>query len=157
MHIRSLFRSQSSFVGACDAMLQARMGQRLYKRAQYKRTVNGELIPFNRNAPWNKRGDLPRASTGFNKVSFTTPSNQANHAFDPPTIAPPVTASLATAPPASAPPACVAPDPTPENEDIPLVLGHVTERVQETMDYVNKKHEVGQLTQEQLLAHLIRL
>jgi hypothetical protein len=25
------------------------------------------------------------------------------------------------------------------------------------MDYVNKKHEIGQLTQEQLLAHLIRL
>jgi len=45
----------------------------------------------------------------------------------------------------------------PEDEDLPHVLGHVTERVQEAIDYVNKKHEIVQLTQEQLMAHLIRL
>ncbi len=33
----------------------------------------------------------------------------------------------------------------------------MTERVQEALDYVNTKHEIGQLTHEQLLAHLIRL
>ena len=61
-------------------------------------------------------------------------------------------------PPAGiAPPACVAPDPTPEDEDLPPVLGHVTERVQEVMDYVNEKHEIGHFTQEQLMVHLIRL
>ena len=34
---------------------------------------------------------------------------------------------------------------------------HVTERVQEAMDYIHKKPQIGQLTQEQLIAHLIRL
>jgi hypothetical protein len=46
---------------------------------------------------------------------------------------------------------------SPEDEDFPLVLGHLTERVQEGMDYVNKKHAIGQLIQEQVMAHLIML
>ncbi len=42
-------------------------------------------------------------------------------------------------------------------EDI-LVLGHVTERVQEAaMNYIRKKPKTGQLTREQLMAHMIRI
>jgi hypothetical protein len=115
------------------------------------------LILFNRNALWNERGDLLLESTKFSKVSSTTPSKQANPAVDHPAAAPPTCAPLATAPPASAPPPCVAPDPTHEDEDPPLVIGHVTGRVQEAMDYVNMRHEIGQLTYVQMLAHLIRL
>ena len=99
------------------------------------------MAPFNRNALWRKRRDPLRTCTGFNKSSSTTPSNQLNPAAPPPTAAPPATAPPSkAAPPASAPPAGVAPDPTPKDEDLPLVLGHVTEQVQEAMDYVNKKH-----------------
>ncbi len=101
------------------------------------------LIPFNRNALWNRRGDLLRESTGFSKVSSTTPSNQANPAADPPAVAP-----QAAVPPASAPPAGGAPNHTLEDEDLSHVLGHVTERVQEAVDYINMKQEIGQLTQE---------
>ncbi len=115
------------------------------------------LIPFNRNALWNKRGDLLRDSTGFNKVSSTTPSNQSNLVVDPPVVAPHVAIPLEAAPMAFAPQAGAAPDPTHEDEDLPPVLGHVTDRVQEAIDYVNTKHEIGQLTLEQLLAHLIKL
>ncbi len=113
------------------------------------------MVPFKRNALWAKRADLLlRTSTGQSVILYTTPSF----------FGPPSSATMQVAPPADvalpaglAPPAAVAPDPTPEDEDLPLVLGHVTERVQEAMDYVNKKHEIGQLTQEQLMAYLMRL
>jgi hypothetical protein len=45
-------------------------------------------------------------------------------------------------------------DPSPK--DVPI-LGHATERVDEAMDYVRKKPDIGQLTHEQLMAHLIKL
>jgi len=86
------------------------------------------IIPFNRNALRSKRADLPlRTSAGQSVVLSTTPSSFGKPASD----------TLQAASPAGAaplvdvaPPACVAPDPTPEDEDLPHVLGHVTEQVQ---------------------------
>jgi len=84
------------------------------------------MIPFNRNALWAKRVDLLlRTSIGHNVVSSTTPSNQANPASTPPHDAPPQDAPQAGA----ASPAGDAPDPTPEDDDLPPELGHITERV----------------------------
>ena len=103
------------------------------------------LIPFNRNALWCKKASL-RASTGHSVVPSITPN--ANPASDS------ATPAHGSAPLTAPAPAAAALDPSPE--DVP-VLGHVTERVQEAMDYIHKKPEIGQLTQEQLIAHVIRL
>ena len=103
------------------------------------------LIPFNRNALWCKKASL-RASTGHIVVPSITPN--ANSASD---SAAPVHGSAPLTAPA---PAAAALDPSPEDVH---VIGHVTERVQEAMDYIHKKPQIGQLTQEQLIAHVIRL
>jgi hypothetical protein len=82
------------------------------------------MIPFNREALWAERADLLlRISTGQKVVLSTTPSS-----FGTPASVTPQADPLANvAPPAgAAPPAGVAPDPTPEDEDIPFVLGHIT-------------------------------
>ncbi len=113
------------------------------------------MIPFNRNALWAKRADLLlRTSTGQSVDLSTTPSSFGPPASATPQAAPPVDA---TSPAGAAPPAGVAPDPLPEDEDLPLVLGHITERVQEAIDYIRKKIDIGQLTQGEIMAHLIRL
>ena len=109
------------------------------------------MIPFNRNALWRKRADLQlRASIGSSK----TPSNQANPGSS---SAPPPSTTPAAPPPLAAHPDVAAPNPTPKDDDAPPLLGHITERVQEAMDYVKKKIDIGQLNQMQLMAHLIRL
>jgi hypothetical protein len=109
------------------------------------------LIPFNRNALWSKQGDLLRTSTVHNVVPTTiTPSSKTNPAGSsvPPAsatpTAPPVAANPAViAPkysPIVAPPAGVAFNPSPKDDDLPPLLGHVTERVQKAMDYIKNKH-----------------
>ncbi len=109
------------------------------------------MIPFNRNALWRKRAEiLLRASIGSSK----TPSKQANPEI---TSALPPFASPEASPPLATHPAATAPDPTPENYESPLVLGHVTERVQKAMDHIKRKNEIVQLTQMHLMAPLIRL
>ena len=113
------------------------------------------MIPFHRNALRSKRANLLlRASTGQSAVLSSTRSS-----FGPPASATPQVAPLAgAAPPADdAPPAGVAPDPTPEDEDLPHVLGHMAKCVQGAIEYVRKKHEIKQLTQDQIIARLIRL
>jgi hypothetical protein len=85
------------------------------------------MIPFNRNALWAKRADLLlRTSTGQSVGLSTTPSSFGPPASATPQDAPPVGATPPAddAPPArDAPPASVAPDPSPEDEDLPHVLG----------------------------------
>ena len=111
------------------------------------------MISFNRNAlSWRKRADLKlRASIGSSKP----PSKQANPGSS---LAPPPFGTPAASPPLEAAhPATAAPDPKPKDDDAPLELGHVTERVQGAMDYIKRKNEIGQLIQMQLMAHPIRL
>jgi hypothetical protein len=47
-------------------------------------------------------------------------------------------------------------DTTPKDQDLPHVLGHVTKWVQEVINCINKKHDIGHLTHEQLMTHIIR-
>ena len=88
------------------------------------------MIPFNRNALWAKRADLLlRTSTGQSVVLSTTPSSFGPPASATPQVAPPAGAAppAGVAPPAGAASlAGVAPNPFPEDEDLPLVLGHIT-------------------------------
>jgi hypothetical protein len=109
------------------------------------------MIPFNRNALWNKRADLLLcASIGYSKTS----SNLANPGSS---SSPPTSPTPAAFPPLAAPLAAATPDPTPTDYDAPRVLGHMTERVQEAVEYITRKHEIGELTQTHVMAHLIRL
>ena len=110
------------------------------------------MIPFNRNALWSKRADLLlRASK--------TPSIEAQGISSaPPTAATPAAPPPEAAPPTSAaPPVAAALDPTLEDVDAPLVLGLMTERVQEAVDYIKRKHAIVELTQVHIMTHLIRL
>ena len=87
-------------------------------------------------------------------VLSTPPSSFDPLAYATPQVAPPVGA---TPPASAAPPAGDAPDPLPEDEDLPPVLGYITERVQEAIDYIRKMIDIGQLTQVEIMAQLIRL
>ena len=104
--------------------------------------ANGGIDPLQSKCSMEQARGSTLRIYGVQQGVLYHPSNQANQAVDPPEVAPP---------------AGVAPDPTHKDEDLPPLLGHVTARVQEEMDCVNKKHEIGQLTHEQLLAHLIKL
>ena len=95
----------------------------------------------------------------FYYAHLKPPSNEAQRiSSDPPAFSTPAAPSpLAALPIIVAPPVVVALDPTPKDVDAPHVLGHMTERVQESMDYIKRKSAIGKLTQIQVMAHLIRL
>ncbi len=119
-------------------MLQVRMGQKLYIRAQYEMIAIGGANPLQSQCSMLQE-IIPTGMYGVQRgVIYNRPNTNPASNFAPLVVG--------YAPPTSPTPTCAFFVMT--LEDLPPLLAHVTERVQEAMDYINQKHDIWQHTHE---------